>query len=104
MDLWNSAASALTWPCGWPKHYGEGTPVITLDKLTKGKTCRDVSDPTLPRVGVVMDIRHGRAYMRPLGGGLEWSRPLGEVEPYSLSSALSPRVAEINDRARNRPR
>lgn len=77
--------------------------MITLEKLEKGKMGRDLSDPTTPRVGIVMDIRGGRAYMRPVGGGTEWSAPLGDVAPHSLSSALSPKVAEINARTRRRP-
>jgi hypothetical protein len=73
--------------------------VIILEKLTKGKMGRDTSDPAKPRVGIVMDIRGRLAYLRPVGGGFEWSAPLSNVEPYALSSALRPTIAEINDRA-----
>ncbi len=67
--------------------------MITLEKLTRGNMGRDTTDPTSPHVGVVMDIRNGRAYMRPISGGVEWSAELSDVEPYSL---LRLKTAETN--------
>jgi hypothetical protein len=67
--------------------------VITLEKLTKGKMGQDKTG----RVGIVMDLRNGRAYLRPVGGGTEWSAPVGDVEPYSL---LRLKTAQTNAAAK----
>ncbi|WTW98456.1 hypothetical protein OG216_36240 [Streptomycetaceae bacterium NBC_01309] len=42
----------------------------------KGRTARD---GLTGHVGEVMDLIAGQVYLRPLGGGIEWTTPLGCV-------------------------
>jgi hypothetical protein len=52
------------------------------------------------RVGRVMDVRVQTVYLRPVGGGTEWTAKPEELVPASTSDLLSPRVAEANKRSR----
>lgn len=52
------------------------------------------------RVGRVMDVRVQTVYLRPVGGGKEWTAKPEELVPASTSDLLSPRVAEANKRSR----
>lgn len=51
-------------------------------------------------VGRVVDRWLGTVYLRPVGGGKEWTASPEELEPVTTSDVLSPRVAEANKRSR----
>jgi len=61
--------------------------------LPKSTLARDVARG---RVGKVMDYIHGRYYLRPVGGGREWSAERHELVPIPLSEALRGIVAAVN--------
>ncbi|TDC77833.1 hypothetical protein E1283_06435 [Streptomyces hainanensis] len=56
-------------------------------------------DSTADRVGRVMAYECGLVWLRPLGGGREWTAPLERVRPVGLGESLSPLVAEANRRS-----
>ncbi|WP_431044802.1 hypothetical protein ACQUSR_24690 [Streptomyces sp. P1-3] len=51
-------------------------------------------------VGVVMARTHGWVWLRPRGGGKEWTVPVGDVQPYTEANALRAKVADANRRSR----
>lgn len=66
-----------------------------------GRLARDV---LRNRVGVVMARTYGHVWLRPRGGGREWTVPAENVEPverYAEAAAtLHARVADANRRSR----
>ncbi|MEU6174797.1 hypothetical protein ABZ832_23145 [Streptantibioticus parmotrematis] len=60
--------------------------------LSKSTVARDVARG---RVGKVMDYQHGRYYLRPIGGGREWSAEPRDLVPLPLSEALRDSVAAV---------
>ncbi|MER8184805.1 hypothetical protein [Kitasatospora sp. NPDC094015] len=40
-----------------------------------------VRDHRSDRIGVLMDVQGGRLYLRPPGGGVEWTADPGQVGP-----------------------
>ncbi|MFD5317921.1 hypothetical protein [Streptomyces sp. NPDC127098] len=58
-------------------------------------------DTARDRVGRVMAHLYGTIWLRPPGGGQEWTARPEDVRPISASESLSHRVAEANRRARN---
>ncbi|HEX5565622.1 MAG TPA: hypothetical protein VFY14_01550 [Streptomyces sp.] len=66
-------------------------------RVTIGSVARDTRND---RVGDVMDVHHGRVYLRPLGGGREWEAPPHEVQPLTPREQLSARLAATNARSR----
>ena len=63
-----------------------------------GSLMRDVKKD---RVGVVMGELAGLVYLRPVGGGVEWSSRWAELEPLEPAeqqahAQLRARVAEMN--------
>ncbi|MDT0445861.1 hypothetical protein [Streptomyces johnsoniae] len=63
-----------------------------------GTMARDVSRG---RVGRVMAHLYGTVWLRPPGGGQEWTARPEDLAPVTASESLSPRVAELNRRARH---
>jgi hypothetical protein len=64
-------------------------------------------DTRRERWGVVMDHLEGQVWLRPEGGGVEWTAKPGEVEPAAsvadggvLEGVLRARVAVANSRSR----
>ncbi|WP_233580658.1 hypothetical protein [Streptomyces triticirhizae] len=64
--------------------------------LEIGSMARDV---TSDQVGRVMAHLSGRVYLRPPGGGREWTASAEDLRPISASESLRARVAEANRRA-----
>ncbi|WP_053171485.1 hypothetical protein [Streptomyces sp. SBT349] len=60
-----------------------------------------VRDTSRDKVGRVMAHLHGTLWLRPPGGGQEWTARPQDVMPVSASESLSSRVAELNRRARH---
>jgi hypothetical protein len=60
-----------------------------------------VRDIARDRVGRVMAHLYGAIWLRPPGGGTEWTARPEDVTPVSASESLRGRVAELNRRARN---
>ncbi|WP_243745314.1 hypothetical protein [Streptomyces hainanensis] len=58
-------------------------------------------DTSRDKVGRVMAHLYGTVWLRPPGGGQEWTARPEDVHPISASESLSQRVAEANQRARN---
>ncbi|UED88465.1 hypothetical protein K4G22_14145 [Streptomyces profundus] len=56
-------------------------------------------DLTSDQVGRVMAHLSGRVYLRPPGGGREWTASAEDLRPISASESLRARVAEANRRA-----
>ncbi|MBT2545628.1 hypothetical protein J7E99_34320 [Streptomyces sp. ISL-44] len=52
------------------------------------------------QVGRVVAHQLGVVFLRPVGGGTEWTAKPNELEPVSTSEELSPRVREANKRSR----
>lgn len=73
-----------------PEHDGEG------QLPARGMFVRDKRGTGEPKIGRVMEVGHARVWLRPLGGGREWTAPLADVEPVPTSEALRPLVAEAN--------
>jgi hypothetical protein len=59
-----------------------------------------VLDTRTDRVGLVVDVLHGRVYLRKAGGGTEWEAMPVHLRPATAREELSARVAEINSRSR----
>ncbi|WP_206305947.1 hypothetical protein [Streptomyces sp. RFCAC02] len=59
-----------------------------------------VYDASHDRIGRVMSYLSGHIWLRPPGGGREWTALPDEVRPISASESLRHRVAEANRRAR----
>ena len=55
-----------------------------------------VRDTTRDRVGVVMGRHAGRVYLRPRGGGVEWTARAEELAGADENDELRARVAELN--------
>jgi hypothetical protein len=55
-----------------------------------------VRDTTTDRVGVVMGVLGELVYLRPQGGGVEWTARAGELEPVDRFGELRARVGELN--------
>lgn len=55
-----------------------------------------VRDTSSDRVGVVMDVRGTSVYLRPPGGGIEWTVLPEELEPADRLDELRARVGELN--------
>ncbi|WP_258534343.1 hypothetical protein [Streptomyces sp. PT12] len=72
-----------------------GTPPTAVPEV--GTMVRDTTRDT---VGRVMAHLHGTLWLRPPGGGQEWTARPQDVLPLSASESLSSRVAELNRRAR----
>ncbi|SFJ82979.1 hypothetical protein [Streptomyces pini] len=70
----------------------EGLPAITV-----GSVARDLRDG---RVGDVMDVRPGRVWLRPLGGGREWDAKPDDIRPLTAHEQLRARLAAANARSR----
>ena len=51
-------------------------------------------------IGVVMEVKPGQVFLRPVGGGLEWQSLPEDLEPVDRTSELRARVAEVNKRSR----
>jgi hypothetical protein len=51
------------------------------------------------RVGKVMAVGSSMAFLRPVGGGLEWEARIDTLVPVTASEQLSPRIAEANARS-----
>ncbi|WP_228080618.1 hypothetical protein [Streptomyces profundus] len=64
--------------------------------LEIGSMARDL---TSDQVGRVMAHLSGRVYLRPPGGGREWTASAEDLRPISASESLRARVAEANRRA-----
>jgi hypothetical protein len=58
-------------------------------------------DMASDRVGVVMARSEGRVFLRPVGGGREWTTDPGQVRPATVSEQLSARVGEMNRNSRD---
>ncbi len=63
-----------------------------------GTMARDVSRD---RVGRVMAHLYGAVWLRPPGGGQEWTARPEDLTPVTASESLRSRVAELNRRARH---
>ncbi|SOD67558.1 hypothetical protein SAMN06297387_1326 [Streptomyces zhaozhouensis] len=74
-----------------PDRRGPGAPGLEI-----GTMARDV---TSDQVGRVMAHLSGRVYLRPPGGGREWTANPEDLRPISASESLRARVAEANRRA-----
>jgi hypothetical protein len=59
-----------------------------------------VRDITIDRVGVVMDVCGNNVYLRPQGGGVEWTALPEELEPADRYDELRARVGELNTNSR----
>ncbi|MFR9725661.1 hypothetical protein ACL02R_20170 [Streptomyces sp. MS19] len=57
-------------------------------------------DASHDRIGRVMAHLSGHIWLRPPGGGREWTALPEDVQPVSASESLRQRVAEANRRAR----
>lgn len=57
-------------------------------------------DRSRDQIGRVMAHLFGAVWLRPPGGGQEWTARPEDVTPVTASESLSPRVAELNRRAR----
>jgi len=55
-----------------------------------------VRDRARDRVGVVMARHAGQIYLRPLGGGIEWTARPEQLEPADRRAQLRARVGELN--------
>ncbi|MBC3842351.1 hypothetical protein GXW82_25660 [Streptacidiphilus sp. 4-A2] len=58
-------------------------------------------DRAQDRVGVVMGRLAGLVYLRPLGGGVEWTTRDRDLEPADRQDELRARVGELNSNSRN---
>ncbi|MEU5160485.1 hypothetical protein AB0G74_12860 [Streptomyces sp. NPDC020875] len=56
-------------------------------------------DTTRNKVGRVMDRTHGRYWLRPIGGGIEWTVPAADLCPVTTAELLAEAVAEANKRS-----
>ena len=59
-------------------------------------------DTASARVGTLTCRAGGTAWLRPPGGGLEWTTNATAVRPATAAERLSGRVAEANARSRGR--
>ncbi|MCK7627329.1 hypothetical protein MUU72_30260 [Streptomyces sp. RS10V-4] len=66
---------------------------MTAGLPAKGEIVRD---RLRDRVGRVMDHEGECVQLRPLGGGVEWDADPADIEPVTVSAALSGHVAELN--------
>ncbi|MFG3106132.1 hypothetical protein [Streptomyces tendae] len=69
-------------------------------RLPVGDLARDVR---LERSGIVMDHQDGLVWLRPEGGGTEWTAAPGDVRPMNVrerAEALMWQVARANARSR----
>lgn len=60
-----------------------------------------VRDQQRDRVGVVMARYGGEVYLRPLGGGIEWTARAEELQPADRRDELRARVGELNAHSRD---
>jgi len=79
----------------------EGGEAMTTSKVmtTVGNLVRD---RVLDRVGVVMELHAGWVYLRPLGGGIEWTALPDQLENASRQDELRARVGELNQHSSDR--
>jgi hypothetical protein len=70
-------------------------------QLAKGDT---VYDTAADRLGEVVDLTMtpGKVWLRPLGGGREWSVPRTSVRSATAAERLRPRLAVANTSTRLR--
>ncbi len=61
-----------------------------------------VRDRRRDRVGVVMARYAGEIYLRPLGGGIEWTARAEELQPADRRDELRARVGELNANSNDR--
>ncbi|MDT0342027.1 hypothetical protein [Streptomyces litchfieldiae] len=73
-----------------------GKPSATIPEV--GTMVRDLSRD---KVGRVMAHLYGAIWLRPPGGGQEWTARPEDITPVTASESLRGRVAELNRRARN---
>ncbi|MEU6175356.1 hypothetical protein ABZ832_26055 [Streptantibioticus parmotrematis] len=59
-----------------------------------------VKDTAHDRVGEFRAFEQGRVFLRPLGGGREWTTSPDDIEQMSRSEILNARVAAANRRSR----
>ncbi|MEU6175882.1 hypothetical protein ABZ832_28735 [Streptantibioticus parmotrematis] len=57
-------------------------------------------DPGTSRFGIVMDDLADTVWLRPLGGGREWTVRSQDIRSATAAEELSARVAEANARSR----
>ena len=57
---------------------------------------------TTDRVGVVMGVLGNVIYLRPQGGGIEWTARAEELEPADRFDELRARVGELNTNSTGR--
>lgn len=55
-----------------------------------------VYDEVQERLGRVMAVEERRLFLRPVGGGREWTAARGQVREPTASERLSPRIAAMN--------
>ncbi|QMU68145.1 hypothetical protein [Streptacidiphilus sp. P02-A3a] len=75
-----------------------GTAVTTRDAAAVGSLARD---RRRDRVGVVMARYAGEVYLRPLGGGVEWTARAEDLLPADRRDELRARVGELNANSRD---
>ena len=51
-------------------------------------------------VGVVMARQDGEVFLRPVGGGVEWSAAPAQLRPATVAEELSAKNAAVNRRSR----
>lgn len=59
-----------------------------------------VVDTASRRVGTLMDVTGGTAWLRPVGGGVEWTAKADDVRPATTAETLSDRVIQANARSK----
>jgi hypothetical protein len=58
-------------------------------------------DKAYDRVGVVMALVDGEVFLRPVGGGCEWTAQLDQLRPATRAEELSAKNAAVNRRSRS---